>query len=362
MQGPTGAISPDIPCPPVPVARAATVRAGLSAEPEVMRSVPAGSFQRLTSFKALWQAWLAYRRDKGRRPVIAAFDLDADRHLLALHRELAAGTYRPRAYRVSLVRDPKTRLVAAPAVRDRVLQRALLAEIGPAYERAFIDHHYACGTGRGPHRAVLHYLRCMRRFRHRLALDIHHYFASVDLDCLLDLFAHRLRDADTLALIRRLLAAGTGVYHTPLARDVLGQAVPGRGLPLGGFLSHWCGAFYLDGLDHHIKRELKINGYLRYMDDLVLFSDSPERLEACRSDIADWLGRERGLRLKDPAARVLPNRQPATFLGFRVSRAGVLPGPKMKRRLRARLAAADRVTPEELARGLAAYRSVLAPF
>jgi hypothetical protein len=109
-----------------------------------VRSVPAGSYDRLIAFKALWQAWLACRRGKGRRPGIAAFDLDADRRLLALHRELAAGVYRPRAYRVSLVRDPKTRLIAAPAIRDRVLQQALLAEIGPAYERGFIDQHYAC--------------------------------------------------------------------------------------------------------------------------------------------------------------------------------------------------------------------------
>lgn len=327
-----------------------------------MRSVPAGSFQRLTSFKALWRAWLACRRGKRRQPGIAAFDLDADRHLLGLHRELLAGVYRPRPYRVSLMRDPKTRLIAAPAIRDRVLQQALLTEIGPSYERGFIDQHYACATGRGPHRAVLHHLHCMRRFRQRLGLDVHHYFASVDLARLLALFAYRLRDGDTLELIRRLLAAGAGVYRTSLARRTLGEVPPGHGLPLGGLLSHWCGAFYLDGLDHHIKRELKVSGYLRYMDDLVLFSDSADGLESCRADIAEWLGRERGLRLKDPAARVLPNTQPATFLGFRVSRAGVLPGPKMKRRLQVRLAGADASAPGRLARGLTAYRGVLAPF
>jgi RNA-directed DNA polymerase len=327
-----------------------------------MRSVPAGSFQRLTSFKALWRAWLACRRGKRRQPGIAAFDLDADRHLLRLRRELVSDAYRPRPYRVSLVRDPKTRLIAAPAIRDRVLQQALLADIGPAYERGFIDQHYACGTGRGPHRALLQCLRCMRRFRYRLALDIRHYFASVDLARLLALFEHRLRDEDTLKLIRCLLAAGAGVYRTTLARRLLGEVPPGRGLPLGGLLSHWCGAFYLDGLDHHIKRGLKVSGYLRYMDDLVLFSDSSAVLEAWRADIADWLRRERGLRLKNPAARVIPNSQPATLLGFRVSRAGALPGPKMKRRLQLRLAAADALTPGRLARGLMAYRGVLTPF
>jgi hypothetical protein len=68
------------------------------------------------------------------------------------------------------------------------------------------------------------------------------------------------------------------------------------------------------------------------------------------------------LRLKDPEASVLPNSQPATFLGFRVSRAGVLPGPKMKHRLKMRLAGADASTPDQLARSPIAYRGVLAPF
>ena len=40
----------------------------------------------------------------------------------------------------------------------------------------------------------------------------------------------------------------------------------------GGHLSQWCGTFYLDGLDHFVKRELKNRGYLRYMDDFVLFN------------------------------------------------------------------------------------------
>jgi len=110
------------------------------------------------------------------------------------------------------------------------------------------------------------------------------------------------------------------------------------------------------------RRDSAVAGYLRYMDDLVLFADSDAWLESCRADIADWLARERGLRLKDPEAPILPNTQPATFLGFRVSRTGVLPGPKMKRRLRVRLAGADALAAGRLARGLIAYRGVLAPF
>lgn len=84
-----------------------------------MRSVPAGSFERLASFPALWAAWHAYRQGKRRRPAVAAFDLDADLAILALQRELAAGTFTPSPYRITLVADPKVRIIAAPAVRDR---------------------------------------------------------------------------------------------------------------------------------------------------------------------------------------------------------------------------------------------------
>ena len=67
-----------------------------------------------------------------------------------LHRALRSGTYRPRPYSLKVVQDPKTRLIAAPAIVDRIVQNALLTEIGPAYERGFIDQSYACCTGRGP--------------------------------------------------------------------------------------------------------------------------------------------------------------------------------------------------------------------
>ncbi len=111
----------------------------------------------------------------------------------------------------------------------------------------------------------------------------------------------------------------------------------GCGLPLGGYLSHWSGGLYLDGLDHHVKRALKVPGYLRYMDDFVLFDDRAEALSEARDSITEWLAGERGLALKQPKKEPLDNRLPAIFLGFRVSRVGLGPGPKSLKRLRRRL-------------------------
>lgn len=328
-----------------------------------MRTVASGSFHRLTSVAALWDAWLAYSRGKRRRPRVAQFDLDADTYICRMHRQLRSAGYRPGPYRVWIIRDPKVRAVAAPSMSDRIVQRALLDEIAPVYERGFVPHSYAVCTGRGVQRAVLAYMKWSRRYRYRLTLDIRRYFLSIRHATLLELFAHRLRDRRTLGLIQSMIAAGGEVYRTGAAIRALGlredPVSPGRGLPLGGYLSHWAGGLYLDGLDHFVTRTVKIPGYLRYMDDFVLFADDVEALEDARCAVAEWLARERGLAIKPRRDQVQSTRQPSTYLGFRVSRAGVLPGPKARRRLRARLQQVDSMGMERLAMSLQAYRGMM---
>lgn len=322
-----------------------------------MRSVAADSFQRFTELEALWRAWKRCRRGKRRRPSVAAYDLDADQYLCRLHRRLRNGTYRPSLYRLQVVRDPKTRLVATPELDDRVLHHALLADIGPTYERGFLDQSFACRNTRGPHRAALLALRFTRRYRWRLSLDIEGYFASIDHATLLGLFAHRLRDPATIDLIAALLANGGEVYQTRLARRVVGAVPTGRGLPLGGYLSHWSGGLYLDGFDHFVKRTLRCPAYLRYMDDFVLFHNDRGFLEEALSAIVEWLRKHRELELH-PRRFLRPTSQAGTYLGFRISRAGLAPGPKMKRRLHQRLMA-NRRDPEKLRRSLLAYRGLI---
>ncbi len=324
-----------------------------------MRSVRRGSYERLTSLRALWRAWKRYRRGKTRRPGVAWFDLDADRWVLALRRDLRAGRYRPSPHRLRVIHDPKTRLIAAPHLRDRVVHRALLAEIGPAYERGFIEHSYSCLTGRGPHRAVLCYLARSRRYAFRLSLDVRRYFASVRHDTLVGLFARRLRDPETVALVEALVRHGGEVYRSPEAARVLGAVLEGCGMPLGAWLSHWSGALYLDGLDHFVQRELKVGPYQRYQDDMTLFGDDRDALERAAEAIAGWLAEHRRLSLKPSREGVAPAGQPSTYLGYRVSRAGLRPGRKARRRLARKLAQADRLGTDRLVRSLRSYQAHL---
>ena len=129
-------------------------------------------------------------------------------------------------------------------------------------------------------------------------------------------------------------------------------------MPIGSYVSQWSGALYLDGLDHFVKRELRVSGYLRYMDDCALFSDDPAALERCRDAIAAWLRVERGLCLNPRRLAVRPCSEAVLFVGMRIDRAGLSPGPKIRRRLRRRVRAAARKGPAALERTLRSYRGL----
>jgi RNA-directed DNA polymerase len=328
-----------------------------------MRSVPAGSFARLSAIPALWRAWQTYARGKGRWPAVARFALDADAHVLALHRALRQGSFAPEPHRQHVVHDPKTRLISAPSLRDRVLHQAVVAEIGATFTCRFIHDNYACLPGRGPQRAVLRYLDWTRRRRWRLSLDVRRYFPSVQHDILLELVFRQLRDRDARALLELLIRRGGDAYRTRLARQVRGgdgePAAPGTGLPIGSSLSQWAANLYLDGLDHFVKRTLRVRSYLRYMDDMTLFADDAAELAAAGAAIAAWLHEQRRLALSTRPGAVVPAAAPSTYLGYRVSRAGLAPGRTLRRRMRGKLRAASRRGPCPLRQSLASYHALI---
>jgi hypothetical protein len=95
------------------------------------------------------------------------------------------------------------------------------------------------------------------------------------------------------------------------------------------------------------------------MDDFVLFDRDAQRLADARTAIADWLAQERGLRLNPRTGAILPTRAPAVFLGYHITRAGIAPSRKLRRRLEHRLAHAAAQGEAAFYRTLASYRGLL---
>lgn len=322
------------------------------------------ALEEIASPEALLAAWRRYRAGKRRRPALARFELDAERRLLAISETLLSGTYRHGRYRVLPIRDPKPRLIAVASVGDRVVHRAVHDRLAPLFNRSFVADSYACLAGRGSHRAVLRFLELQRRFPWVMHLDIERHFPSTDHGILLALLAPRLRDERVTDLLWGILRSGEELYLRPEVAQFYGvdreqQRRRPRGLPIGNLTSQWWGNLYLDGCDHFIKRDLKVAGYLRYMDDLVLFATDRRSLRTWRRAIRYWLWEHRRLRLNLRKGHIRSTALPQTYLGYRVTRGGFDLGPKAVRRFRhqlPRLVAGDR---ERLLRSLASWKGAM---
>jgi retron-type reverse transcriptase len=282
----------------------------------------AGIFERVVAFDNLWLAFRKARRGKRRRPPVAEFELNLERELLALQRELRAEDYQPGAYRLFTVYERKPRLIAAAPFRDRIVHHALLNVIEPALDRRFIFDSYACRAGKGTHAAVARYQDWSRRYAYALKMDIARYFPSIDRDLLKEKLRRHLKDAKVLRLLDRIIDGGPSFPEdgppeyfpgdgllTPLERR--------RGLPIGNLTSQFFANLFLDGFDHYVKEQLGIVPYLRYVDDMVMLDDDKGRLAELRALAAERLGQDR-LRLHPRKANIVPVRCGLDFLGYTV--------------------------------------------
>ena len=71
----------------------------------------------------------------------------------------------------------------------------------------------------------------------------------------------------------------------------------------------------LTGLDHFVARNLKPQGYIRYMDDLLLLDRSPDKLKSCINQVDSWLQEERKQKLNPRKTKLLSLKGGITFLG-----------------------------------------------
>jgi RNA-directed DNA polymerase len=248
---------------------------------------------------------LAARGKRGRAPV-ADFLARADEELVKLQEELVAGEYQPEPYTSFKIRDPKPRMIRCAAFRDRVVHHALCDACSPWMERRFIADSFACRKGKGMHAAVRRVQIFTRKFRYALHLDVKSFFESVEIGRSMELLGRLYRERKVLDLWETLLRHGWS------GKD------PERGLAIGNLSSQWMANLYLDGLDHQVKEGWRFKGYVRYMDDLLLFADEKDSLWWAERAIGEWLGEERGLRLKPEATVLGPVTEGVAFLGMRI--------------------------------------------
>ena len=303
-------------------------------------------FESVANFGALLAAERRARRGKRCRPDVARFVYHLETNLLDLESELCDGSYRMQPYRTFLVREPKLRRICASAYRDRVVHHAVCDVLDPLFDRGLIADTFACRRGKGVHAAVQRLQALVCKWPYALLLDVKRYFETIDHAVLKQIYRRKLKDQALLALL-------DGIVDHPLPGPPTG-----KGVPIGNLTSQYFANLYLSELDHRIKDAMRLPGYVRYMDDMVVLADSKARLHHVLATITEFLGTRLCLELRPERTRLLPVTQGLPWLGFRVFPGLIrLDGRKwtrMRRRVRRREAeyALGLIGEEEMARSV----------
>lgn len=277
-------------------------------------------YPEVCAFENLLLATRRAERSKRFQDTVGRFHTHLEAELLRLRRELLDKTYTPGGYREKFITQPKRRMISAAPFRDRVVHHAVCRVVMPLFERKMIHDLYSNRAGKGTHAAIRRCQEFSRRFRFVLKCDLRKFFPSMDHQVLQGVVRRTIRCPDTLWLLDRIITGSNrqetvcGVFPG----DDLAEAATRRvGLPIGNLTSQWFGGVYLTDFDHWVKETLHCGGYVRYVDDFLLFSDDKEELAGWRAALVPKLAEYR-LRLNDAKSRVFRVTDGVTFLGQRI--------------------------------------------
>jgi retron-type reverse transcriptase len=279
-------------------------------------------YDKVTHPLNIWAAYKNAARGKRYKPSAASFEYDLEKNLIEIEQELKDESYQPSGYHSFEIQKPKRRLINAAPFRDRVVHHALMNVIEPLFERQFVFDSYANRKGKGTHAALDRCTYFLRQYKYVMHLDVRQFFPSIDHEILFSILFRTIADKRVMNLAGKIIASGAGVQADEydmvyFPKDDLLSIERPRGLPIGNLTSqHWANV-YLNQLDQYAKRKLKCRAYIRYVDDVLLFSDDKNVLHEWRDAIVKLLQSLR-LTIHESKAQPRPSGTGVSFLGFQV--------------------------------------------
>lgn len=254
-----------------------------------------------------------------------------------LARDVLNKQYQPSTYTRFTVCDPKLREIYAPAYRDRLLQSWLVNQAEPIINPHLIEDSYSNRIGKGTLYAVKRVQQLMRKPNniYYLQLDIQNFFNSIHRPTLLNnwltlLKRHSPPNQSLIAYVSSkillqnvaksayIVSGSKTLLATIPKHKQLASSPPDTGIPIGSASSQLFANLYLNPLDHFIKHQLKIKGYVRYMDDLLLLGSSAKLLLTWQAQINEFLITQLKLQLHPKKQHLQLCRQGADYLGYKI--------------------------------------------
>ena len=268
---------------------------------------------KITGMENLKSAHQNAKHGKSKYKQVQWVDDHLDECLEALQKSLKDGTYQTSKYSIfTKIDKDKERLISSlPYYPDRITHWAIMLVIEDIMLKTMITQSCAALPKRGGHYALLLETRYLTEHpeetKYCLKLDVKKFFQNIDKDILLNILSRKFQDKELLKLLEEL------IYSYELS-----------GIPIGNYVSQYFANIYLTYFDHYVKEVLHVKYYVRYMDDMVIFSNSKDELRALYERIDDYLRNNLELEIKSNYQIFPVDTRGVDFVGYRHFRSYVL--------------------------------------
>src|SRR5574344_141830 len=246
------------------------------------------------------------QRNKSNKRELLKYNIMLENNIINIYKKLKNSTYMLSKYHTFKIYEPKERVIKSLPYNDRIVQQWYIEEfIKPYILPRLINDTYACLEGRGTHKAIQklqHYMRIINRNNkdyYILKCDIHKFFYSIDKDILYNIMTRYIKDKKLLNLTKIF------IYDDDNNKSI----------PIGNYTSQYFANIYLNELDHYVNNTLKVNYYIRFMDDFILLLNNKGECKKIKDDIELYLANKLHLNL-NPKSNYYPNRMGVDFCGY----------------------------------------------
>lgn len=263
-------------------------------------------YDRIYTMENLRLAHKQASKDKSHYNAVRTVNKNPDYYLRQIQELLQNKTYEvsPYTYRTIWDKGKERKLSKLPYFPDRIIQWAIMLQLESTFNKTFTSFTCASLKGRGIHQAAAiteRYLQDTSGTAYCLKIDVRKFYPNINHVKLKELLSRKFKDPDLLELLSKII-----------------DSIPGGvGLPIGSYLSQYLANFYLTYFDHYLKEQLKVEYVVRYMDDVIILTDSKERAHQLRQSIATYLATTLKLELKHNWQVFPVDARGIDFVGYR---------------------------------------------
>jgi hypothetical protein len=251
-------------------------------------------------------------------------------------------TYKFSRCRHYQVREPKLRNITEPQMLDRIVMRAIYNIINPLFEKRFVSRSYASRKGglkpitnedgktyliphkegKGTVNSCAGVQFCIRASLATMKepfvvdIDFHHYFRNINHNILKKVIRNTIDDKDVINLLFFIIDMEFEHLSGEQWLRFIGDDT-GRGIPIGFLLSQLFANAIGDIVDHYIMEEMGCRYYIRYMDDIRIFTDSKNNAFDILYNIDSFVSNKLELAPNEKKTKIYKLSSYVNFCGYR---------------------------------------------